>query len=121
MLAIAPKLDPLSTGTCAGLGQVETLALFVLIEPIDGIASFQARYAVTDAERRRGPVSKIVQAGLEELRYGMGRSGMPASYVETIVGSTIKRLTRLPPKVYKLCRLPCLPRLRTSLRFSTSA
>lgn len=65
---------------------VQAIALFIVTEPINGVLCFQAGYAVAGPVRRQGLGSRVVQAGIDELKNGMGRTPIKEFYVEAVVG-----------------------------------
>lgn len=68
-------------------GIVTALAVFVLTESVEGLPCFQLGIAVPDALRRQGRAKTIVEAALAEMKNGFCRNGIPAFYVEAIVGT----------------------------------
>lgn len=67
-------------------GRVKAIALFVDNGSIDGIPCFNVGYAVPEAYRRRGWGRQIIEAGIQEMQYGLGRNGVKQFYVEAVVG-----------------------------------
>lgn len=60
---------------------------FVQIEPLDGLACFHVGYAVPPAYRGQGLARAALDAALKELEFGLGRNGVPAFYVEAVIGT----------------------------------
>lgn len=67
--------------------QVTALAVFVLVEPIDGVRCFQIGYAVPEAMRCQGRAKDIVNAAMSELWNGLSRNGFSSLCIEAIVGA----------------------------------
>lgn len=68
-------------------GTVTALAVFVLTERVESLPCFQLGIAVPDTLRRQGRATTIVEAAIAEMKNGFSRAGMPAFYVEAIVGA----------------------------------
>ncbi|HEX7893111.1 MAG TPA: hypothetical protein VF447_02895 [Terriglobales bacterium] len=68
-------------------GTVTALAVFVLTERVESLPCFQLGIAVPDTLRRQGRAKTIVEAAIAEMKNGFSRAGMPAFYVEAIVGA----------------------------------
>jgi RimJ/RimL family protein N-acetyltransferase len=65
---------------------ITAYATFVLVEPYEGLPCFQAGWAVPSAFRKQGRAAAIVQAAISEMRRGFARAGLPAFYIEAVVG-----------------------------------
>lgn len=65
---------------------VTAYATFVLVEPYEGLPCFQAGWAVPSAFRKQGRATAIVDAAIAEMKHGFARAGIPAFYVEAVVG-----------------------------------
>ncbi|WP_455233490.1 GNAT family N-acetyltransferase [Geopseudomonas aromaticivorans] len=81
-------------------GRVKALAIFLMVEPIDGIACLQVGYAVPEFYHGRGWATEIVEQGIQELRKGMGRNGGKQFYVEAIVGKDNLASQRVAAKIF---------------------
>lgn len=68
------------------MGLVKAVAIFVMDDPIDGIAAFNVGYAVAKPYRRQGLGKRILEAGIQELSRGLGQHGVKQFYVEAVVG-----------------------------------
>jgi hypothetical protein len=66
---------------------VHGIALFIVTEPIDGVACFQTGYAVAESARRKGLATALLQQGIDELTFGMSRTPVAEFYVEAVVGA----------------------------------
>ncbi len=64
---------------------VQAIALFVLIEPYDGLPRFQVGYAVLERFRCRGIGSQVFQESISELTNGLSRTPIKSFYLEAIV------------------------------------
>ena len=65
---------------------VTAFASFVASEPIDGLPCLQLGYAVPESFRGGGRAGEIVEAAIADIRVGLGRNGVPAFYIEAVVG-----------------------------------
>lgn len=66
---------------------VEAMAIFTPVEPIEGLPTFQVGYAVPPEYRGKGFAKAIVEAGIAELRKGLGRNGMKTFWVEAVTST----------------------------------
>ena len=67
-------------------GIVNAIALLTPAGVHEGLPVFQLGYAVPQHLRKRGYAKDIVNAAIAEFRNGMGRNGVPAFYIEAVVG-----------------------------------
>ncbi len=67
-------------------GSVKAIAVFVTIEPYEGLPCFQIGYAVAPAFQRQGNGAEIVKKSIEEMINGF-KAVMPSFYIEAIVGA----------------------------------
>ena len=66
---------------------VTALVMFVPVEPIEGVPCFQIGCAVPERYRRQGRAKDIIVAAIAELENGLTRNGVPAFYIEAVVGT----------------------------------
>lgn len=66
---------------------VQAIALFVLIEPYEGLPCFQVGYAVLETHRGKGVGSRVFQQSIAELANGLRRTPMKDFYLEAIVST----------------------------------
>ena len=66
---------------------VTALVMFVPEEYIDGVPCAGIGYAVPQGYRGQGRAKEIIRAGIADMQYGLGLQGIPAFYVEAIVGA----------------------------------
>lgn len=65
---------------------VEAMAIFTPVEPIERLPTFQVGYAVPPEYRGQGFAKAIVEAGIAEMKKGLGRNGMKTFWVEAVIG-----------------------------------
>lgn len=65
-------------------GIVKAIAVYVRVEPIDGLQCFGLGYAVAEPFRKQGLAYSIVEASIDEIRHGF-RKHFPLFYIEAIV------------------------------------
>ncbi|MBP3998295.1 N-acetyltransferase [Pseudomonas koreensis] len=80
-------------------GRVKSIAIFVHLEPINGVPCFNLGYAVPEAYRNRGWAGLIIEQGIQELRRGLGRHGAKSFYVEAVVGTDNLASQRVASKI----------------------
>jgi hypothetical protein len=66
---------------------VTALVMFAQVPPLKGLPCFQLGVAVPEKFRAQGRAKEIVTAAIAELQYGLGRNGIPAFYIEAVVGT----------------------------------
>lgn len=66
---------------------VTALVMFAQVQPLKGLLCFQLGVAVPEKYRAKGRAKEIVTAAIAELQAGLSRSGIPAFYIEAVVGS----------------------------------
>lgn len=66
---------------------VTALVMFVLDDPLEGSPCFQIGYAVPERYRAQGRAKDIVVAAIAELKRGLNSNGVPAFYIEAVVGT----------------------------------
>jgi hypothetical protein len=66
---------------------VTALVMFVLVAPLEGSPCFQIGYAVPERCRAQGRAKDIVAAAIAELKRGLTENGVPAFYIEAVVGT----------------------------------
>lgn len=89
-------------------GQVaQSVALFVLTQPVEGVHCFQMGWATIKAIRGKGLATNVVSKGLAELKNGMKQNGIEKFYIEAIIAESntesIKIATRLFSKEPRQC------------------
>lgn len=68
--------------------RVVAIAIFALVEPIDGCQCLQAGYAVDMAHRSKGFGKEVTKKAFDELTNGFSRAGLPHLYVEAMVSTS---------------------------------
>jgi hypothetical protein len=66
---------------------ITALAMFVVVEPIDGIPCFHMGVAVPAAYRKQGRAKKVIEAGIAEMKHGFARTPLTKFYIEAVVGT----------------------------------
>ena len=69
-------------------GTVQSVAIFALASPYQGLPCIQIGYAVNIKARGRGLGSKTVQMSIDEFKNGMSRSGVKDFFLEAVVSIT---------------------------------
>ncbi|MCF8534118.1 MAG: GNAT N-acetyltransferase [Reyranella sp.] len=78
---------------------VTALAMFVNVEPIDGVPCFQTGYAVPEKFRKQGRAQEIIEAAIAELQKGLARNNVPKFCVEAIIAADNEASKRVAEKV----------------------
>lgn len=78
---------------------VTALVMLVPVDPLDGLPCFQVGVAVPPKYRKRGLAQSTMLAAIAELHAGMSRNGVPAFYVEAVVGVDNEASKRVAEKV----------------------
>lgn len=66
---------------------VQAIALFVLVEPYEGLPCFQVGYAVLGTMRGKGVGTHVLAQSIDELKNGLSRTPMKEFYLEAIVST----------------------------------
>lgn len=78
---------------------VTSLGVFVVVEPIEGVACFHLGYAVPPEYRGHGFASDLVLAAIAEMRHGFKRAGVKNFCIEAIVGTDNSASQRVAAKL----------------------
>ncbi|MCX4149928.1 MULTISPECIES: GNAT family N-acetyltransferase [Paraburkholderia] len=78
---------------------VTSLGVFVVVEPIEGVACFHLGYAVPPVYRGHGFASDLVLAAIGEMRHGFGRAGVKNFCIEAVVGADNAASQRVAEKI----------------------
>lgn len=78
---------------------VTSLGVFVVVEPIEGVACLHVGYAVPPAYRGHGFASDLVLAAITEMRHGFGRAGVKKFCIEAVVGTDNAVSQRVAEKI----------------------
>lgn len=79
--------------------KVQAIALFVLIEHIEGTPCFQMGWATLESVRNLGHATNIVEKGIDELKNGLQRHGIKIFYLEAIISSSNQASIKLATKL----------------------
>lgn len=69
-------------------GVVQSIALCVLAEPVNGVPCIALGYAVVESMRGRGLAREIVEKAIDEMLNGLRRNGIREFYVEAVVATS---------------------------------
>jgi RimJ/RimL family protein N-acetyltransferase len=94
-----PNGDPRFTYVRVEGRTVTALGVFVVVEPIDGVACFQLGYAVPPASRGRGFAAGLVLAAIAEMRHGFARARVERFCIEAVVGADNAASQRVAEKI----------------------
>ncbi len=64
---------------------VQAFAVFVIVEPIEGVTCINLGYAVPEHNRGKGLGTEILTKSIEELKNGLGKNGISEFYLEAII------------------------------------
>lgn len=67
-------------------GRVQGIAMYCIVDPVDGIPCLQTGYAVVEYYQNQGVGAALVRDSLAELQPNLHRVGISAFYVEAVVG-----------------------------------
>ncbi len=102
-----PNSVPRFTYALVEKNKVVALAIFVLVDPIEGSPCFNAGYAVEPAFRSQGYGTTVVQKAFDELTNGFKRAKMPHLYVEAIVSTSNEPSKRLARNLFSSAPEEC--------------
>lgn len=85
----------------------QSIALFVMTEPVEGVSCFQMGWATIESARGKGLATNVVSKGLAELKSGMKRNGIDKFFIEAVIAESniqsIKLADRLFSEKAKAC------------------
>ena len=68
-------------------GEVKGIAMYCVVDPVDGCPCLQTGYAVVESCRNQGVGAALVRDSLQELQRNLNRVGVREFYVEAVVGT----------------------------------
>jgi len=92
----------LTYATIAG-GIVQSIALFLMVDPLAGVPCFPLGWAVIESMRGRGVATETMVKAMEELRKGLKKKGIRKFYVEAIVATSNVASNRLARRLISDC------------------
>jgi RimJ/RimL family protein N-acetyltransferase len=100
-------------------GIAQSIALFVMGEPVEGIHCFQMGWATVETMRRNGLATDVASKAVEELKNGMNRNGINRFYIEAIIAETNTESQRLASRMFPDPPEPCTDSLsgETALQY----
>jgi len=88
-------------------GVAQSIALFVLGEPVEGTPCFQMGWATVETIRGKGLATDVVSKSIEELKDGMNRNGIDRFYLEAIISESNIESQRLAARIFTDAPEPC--------------
>lgn len=79
--------------------KVQAIALFALIEPVEGIPCFQIGWATLDSVRNLGYATDVIKKSISELTNGLMRHNITTFYLEAIISSSNQPSIKLATKL----------------------
>lgn len=102
-----PNGAPRYTYTKVKNGKVQSIALFVLTEPVEGIPCFQMGWATVESLRDQGLATDTTTKGIDELRNGLKKHGVGKFYIEAIVSDSNQPSNRIAKKLLSDSPVKC--------------
>lgn len=87
-------------------GKVNAVALFVLIDPVEGVPCWQIGYAVVAQMRGKGLGTRILSNAIEELQNGLKRTPMKEFYLEAVVSPNNEASNKIARRVLSATPVP---------------
>lgn len=66
---------------------IAAMAVFVIVQPYEGLPCFQLGYAVAEHLRDKGRAKDVALAAFTEFSHGLKRNGVDSFYIEAVVGA----------------------------------
>jgi hypothetical protein len=108
VIADRPNGVPRYTYAKINDGKVQSIALFALTEPIEGIPCFQMGWATLESMRGRGLATETTIKAVDELRNGLRRHGADRFYLEAIVSDSNQPSNKLAKKLLSNAPKNCI-------------
>ena len=80
-----PNQKPRFTYLSIEKSTIRSIAMFVLVEPYQGLPCFQIGYAVAESYRNKGLATQTVKAAINELVHGLSINRLSPVYLEAVV------------------------------------
>ena len=80
--------------------EIQALAIFGLVNPVNGIECWSLGYAVSENYRRRGLAVEAVKKGIEELRKIFSRTSLKSFYIEGVIDIENNPSIKLAEKIF---------------------
>jgi len=81
-------------------GEIQTLAIFGLEDPIDGVECWNVGYAVKENHRGRRLAVEAVNKGIEDLKMKFRKTNLKNFYVEAVIDLTNKHSINTAEKIF---------------------
>lgn len=81
-------------------GEIQALAIFGLVNPVNGIECWSLGYAVSEKYRRRGLAVEAVTKGIEELKKIFSRTSLESFYIEGVIDIENNPSIKLAEKIF---------------------
>jgi hypothetical protein len=94
-----PAGDPRITYAKVVAGVVQSIAIFVVAEPVANVPCFALGCAVIESMRGQGWAKEIVRKAMDEMQKGLKRNGVLQFYVEGIVSTSNVASNRLAKRM----------------------
>lgn len=107
VLLDTPRGTPRFTYAQVQDGNVQAIALFVVVDGVEGLPCFQVGYAVAEPMRGQGLSSKILRQGIDELRHGLSRTPMREFYLEAVVSDANIASNKIARRLISDSPKPC--------------
>jgi hypothetical protein len=88
-------------------GIAQSIALFVMVNPVEGIHCFQMGWATAETMRRNGLATDVVSKAVKELKNGVNRNGISRFYIEAIISERNTESQRLAARIFTDAPEPC--------------
>lgn len=85
----------------------QSIALFVMVEPVEKTPCFQMGWATIETMRRNGLATNVVCKAVEELKNGIKRNGIDQFYIEAIISEANIGSQRLAARIFIDAPKPC--------------
>jgi len=81
-------------------GEIQALAIFGFVDPVEGIECWSLGYAVNENYRRRGLAVEAVKTGIEEFKKIYSRNSLKSFYIEGVIDIENNPSIKLAEKIF---------------------
>lgn len=102
-----PNGTPRYTYAKVNNGKVQSIAVFALTEPVEGIPCFQMGWATVESVRGQGLATDTTTKGIDEIRNGLKKHGAGKFYIEAIVSDSNQHSNKIAKKLLSDSPVKC--------------
>lgn len=80
--------------------EAQSISLFVMTEPVEGVHCFQMGWATIDTMRGKGLATEVVSKSIAELKKGLSRNRIDKFCIEAVIAESNIESIKLAKKIF---------------------